>query len=415
MSLALRQRASIRRLVGRYRDGTATFRRPHTLADKAKPSGPVLSTVGAVAKGATTFSIDASGRLEGMAPAGLKIGFALVDPASGGVLTAPDGTILLSQEFTLAADATAAAGVLAVTVTAGLAIAVPDNTRVVLVTAYAEYKAPVSVGGFRDLDRSDSIKTGDRSVLVETSSIPVELTPAWQVTLPGESAPVTIVSARRQRGGSVESGVVLQVRGATRLGPRRQYALNRGSTARLARRFGGSARATIRRPHSLKDRQKGTVALKIDGTVAAGGSTVVLDSAGKLSGFVPAGVRLKIGADATVYETTADATVAATGKLTLSLTPVLAAEATDDAAVTVTRAYAEYKAPAAVGNFRDADRRGGQISSADRVMLLDTSGLPFAVSQDEQIIPPGESAAAEVVDLQVKRDGGLRVQLRGAA
>ena len=71
----------------------------------------------------------------------------------------------------------------------------------------------------------------------------------------------------------------------------------------------------------------------IDGTVAAGESTVVIDGFTSATGTVYEGTRFAIAGHTTIYTVTADVTLAS-NEGSFSITPVLEAEATDEDAIT---------------------------------------------------------------------------------
>lgn len=154
------------------------------------------------------------------------------------------------------------------------------------------------------------------------------------------------------------------------------YAQRAKATAdRLVRRFGGGATATISRPNSLVNRLTGQAyaALAVDGTTSAGAGTITLDAV-NLKGVMRKGTTYTIAGDATVYTTSADVT-AASGALTgVTFTPVLAAEASDDAVVTITQNGGSYSYVCAVKGFREEDINGTDVKGDDRMVILSLVG-----------------------------------------
>jgi hypothetical protein len=71
----------------------------------------------------------------------------------------------------------------------------------------------------------------------------------------------------------------------------------------------------------------------VDGTVAAGGSTLHIDGITSATGTIYAGCAFTIAGDSTRYVVRKDATIAS-NEVDLLITPVLAAQATDEAAIT---------------------------------------------------------------------------------
>lgn len=105
--------------------------------------------------------------------------------------------------------------------------------------------------------------------------------------------------------------------------------------AGLVDRFGDGGTLTFSRESTLHVDDSGGLAPLVNATVAAGGSTIVLDQAEKLRGELVSGSTFTIDGDGTTYTTTADAKATKAGLLSVSFTPVLAAEATENAAVTL--------------------------------------------------------------------------------
>lgn len=116
----------------------------------------------------------------------------------------------------------------------------------------------------------------------------------------------------------------------------------RRSATRLMRHFSDGATITLRRRHTLKSQRRGTptVALVVNGAHLAGVSAISL-RADLLEGILLAGGKFTIAGNATVYTVQADAEATAAA-LSASISPVLAANAADGAAVTLTLSYVDY-------------------------------------------------------------------------
>lgn len=121
--------------------------------------------------------------------------------------------------------------------------------------------------------------------------------------------------------------------------------MQRAMQERVIRRFGDNGTTTIRRRHTLKSQRKGTpavsgVLLLVNGAHLAGVSSISL-RADLLDGNFPKGCRFTIAGNATEYTASAAAD-ASGGAITVAFAPVLAANAADGAAVTISVPYADY-------------------------------------------------------------------------
>lgn len=164
----------------------------------------------------------------------------------------------------------------------------------------------------------------------------------------------------------------------------------RGSIDRLVRHFGEGHQITLRRIHSLKDPQTGKAVATLDvkGTVAIGGSTIDLDKT-YLEGELKSGIQFTVAGDATVYETT-NAIRASLNVLTgVTFTPVLVAEATDNAVVTISNPFKDFVFPCTVGRFRLMDLND-QIQSADRKITASVLGATVEWDDDDEALLDGK-------------------------
>ncbi len=148
-----------------------------------------------------------------------------------------------------------------------------------------------------------------------------------------------------------------------------------GSVDRLARHFGGQTQVTLRRQLGLSDPStSGPPTLAVDGTTALGSGTITLDASG-MRGWMYAGVKFTIAGDATVYTVSTDLEAASNALTGLAFTPVLAAEAADDAVVTLTQEYGETTMYGSVKAVFNRDINDGSIQEGDRMVLCSTVGV----------------------------------------
>jgi len=132
--------------------------------------------------------------------------------------------------------------------------------------------------------------------------------------------------------------------------------------------------------------QLGTVS--VNGTVAAGQSSLDLDSPG-LEGTLVASSTFTVAGDATVYTVTADV-VAANGELaSVAFSPVLDAEATDDLVVTL-GAGATYSPSCAVLAPRDTDIDGSLVHHDSRIVWLSAEDLSITPRDTDELTVDGE-------------------------
>lgn len=158
--------------------------------------------------------------------------------------------------------------------------------------------------------------------------------------------------------------------------------LFRSSAAALIAHFGDGLTVSLRRPHTLRNRVTGAglAALTVSGAHLAGVASIAL-TATALEGGAPAGLRFTIAGNATEYEVQA-ASTAASSVVTLSISPVLAANAPAGAAVTITRAYGEWTFQAVRSSLELGEQGDGLDGSRRRYHLLASSALPTPETGD---------------------------------
>lgn len=170
----------------------------------------------------------------------------------------------------------------------------------------------------------------------------------------------------------------------------------------LARRIahgGDAAACTLRRRHTLQASGSGNLALKVRGAVLAGASAVDLDLNGPaLVGTLPAGIKFTIAGDATVYTVAATAQAAANILTAVSFTPALAANAANDAAVTITQAYGDQVYTEMRGAFRKDDPMN-KPEIGNRLLYLANTG-------SERRPEPGDHLASSVETVSNVTDAG---------
>jgi len=164
----------------------------------------------------------------------------------------------------------------------------------------------------------------------------------------------------------------------------------RGMIHRNIRKFGDAATCTLTRYHNLRNGNTGipVTTVSVNGTVAAGGSTLDLDSPG-LEGTLVASCNFTIATDATVYTVSADVE-AVSGELTsVAFSPVLTQEATDDLVVTLATG-ATYTPSCAVLSPRSYDLEGGLVHADDRIVWLSAEDLTVAPKDSDELTVNGE-------------------------
>ena len=154
------------------------------------------------------------------------------------------------------------------------------------------------------------------------------------------------------------------------------------SIHRLSQHFSDNATLTLRRNHTLVNQRSGAAVttLAVRGLTSAGASLINLDGP-NLKGVLPVGITYTIAGDGTTY-TVATANVRAdqdTGRLdSVAFTPVLAAEAADDAVVTLATDYKEYTFACARRHFF-ADEVTDQIAQNDWRFMVSSVGAAVEI------------------------------------
>lgn len=185
----------------------------------------------------------------------------------------------------------------------------------------------------------------------------------------------------------------------------------RESASRLIRHFGSGGAVLLRRLHTLRNSQTGAAvtALAVAGARLAGVAAISLD-APKLVGRIPAGLRFTIAGDATVYETTAAVAAAAGTLADVPITPALALDAADDAAVTIVRPYGEWSFLATRGTTRSEDDLDG-AGTTRRRYHLDATGAEVTPEQGDLLVEDGETHPVVGVDVVAPAGATVRFAL----
>jgi hypothetical protein len=162
-----------------------------------------------------------------------------------------------------------------------------------------------------------------------------------------------------------------------------------GSIDRLARHFGAGDSITVRRSHSLTDPAAGNITtLAVNGLTAQGESSIDLDAT-RLEGTLPAGITFTIAGDGTTYTVASDVTAASNALSSVSFTPVLAAEAADDAVVTLATTFKDYTFLKSKRGFMERDI-GDTVDASDRKLIVSALGAEIVPTEDDQILEHGE-------------------------
>lgn len=186
-------------------------------------------------------------------------------------------------------------------------------------------------------------------------------------------------------------------------------ALRQGFVA-ITGALGGGKTVTLRRNHTLHNRRTGAAisSLQVNGTVAIGGSSVDLDAIDlDEGGLLPVGITLTHDGN-TYTVTTADVRVNSSGVLSgVTITPVLASEATDDDAVSIATAYAEYTLPFVQSGYRANDIAAG-VDRTDIKLIVSRVplGVTFNTETDAALI---NGQAVVVKDVELFRPDGQTV------
>ena len=178
----------------------------------------------------------------------------------------------------------------------------------------------------------------------------------------------------------------------------------RRSHARVLGHLGGLT-VQLRRRHTLRHSvtRAPYSALSLVGDHAAGAAALRLDAV-NLVGRLPAGCRLTIAA--AVYETTAAVDAVGGELVSVPIDPVLAAPASDNAVVTISRAYGEYEFTGAfLGPSSDAlEERDDttEVRVTRRRYRLPAQGAPTTPEDGDVLVDGGrEFGAVKVLPVYV--------------
>ena len=155
-----------------------------------------------------------------------------------------------------------------------------------------------------------------------------------------------------------------------------------GTARRAALRCGGGNQVTIRRSgRGILNGAAGAVltSLAVNGTVAAGGSSLAVDAASVQAGSVLGqGWKFTLPGHTAPYVVQADKTVtAATNSFdAVSILPVLSHEATDDDVATITQQYGEWSFDAFRREF-SIDEIDESVQGDDYILVASVLGQTF--------------------------------------
>lgn len=175
---------------------------------------------------------------------------------------------------------------------------------------------------------------------------------------------------------------------------------------RQIRRFGDGLQITLRERSTLRNRGTGTPtnALLLVGSALAGATAIVADATG-LTGSLPAGAKITIGATQYTLAAAAQAVVT-TGQLAMTLTTGLAGNLSDDTAVTVSQPYADTTYTAMRSRVDQRDMQDGVPDTARSYrlsahgqtrkpkkadVLVDTAGTATETVAEVRESPPGST------------------------
>ena len=177
----------------------------------------------------------------------------------------------------------------------------------------------------------------------------------------------------------------------------------RGMIHRNIRRFGDAATCTLTRYSTLRNGNTGVqlTAVSVNGTVAAGGSSITFDSPG-LEGTLVASSTFTIAGNATVYTVTTDVEAASGALTSVAFSPVLAAEATDDLVATLSTG-ATYTPSCAVLSPRDWDVDGSLVHQDSRIVWLSAEDLTITPRDTDELTVNGE--AEQIVLIRFAQPG----------
>lgn len=157
-----------------------------------------------------------------------------------------------------------------------------------------------------------------------------------------------------------------------------------GSYHRLASHFGGGSTVTIRRPHTLRNEADGAqlTVLAVNGTTALGASSIDLDSP-NLVGTLPADITFLIAGDSTTYTVQIDKIAASDALTGVSFLPVLAAEAADDAVVTI-GSTPSYSAAACCIAPTEKDMENTLVHSGSKILMVSSADLSIELRDTDE-------------------------------
>jgi len=161
------------------------------------------------------------------------------------------------------------------------------------------------------------------------------------------------------------------------------------SVARVARHFGDDRTVVVRKRCELFNptTDDPLLTLALNGAATAGDTSVNLDAA-SLSGSLRPGLTLTIAGDATTYVVTNEVRATGNALASVSILPVLAANAADDTAVTVA-ASVDYSFYSSFASIPDGLIDGTMIQRGDRKLVLSAEGVTYAPSNFDTLIVDG--------------------------
>lgn len=189
-----------------------------------------------------------------------------------------------------------------------------------------------------------------------------------------------------------------------------------GSRDRLVRRFGAGGEVTVRRHHTLTNPSTGAAlaTLAVNGTTALGAAVIDLDATA-VQGKLVAGITFTIAGDATTYTVAADSTAASNALASVTFTPVLAAEAADDAAVTVTSQSKDYAFKASAKRFTREQVGISGVQTGDQLLSVSALIEPIEITDQDQVLWNG--TVFDIVSAETHKHGsvntGTTLHIRG--
>lgn len=158
-------------------------------------------------------------------------------------------------------------------------------------------------------------------------------------------------------------------------------AVIRGTASRGARRCGNGATAAIRRSGpGLVSGSTGEVltSMTVNGLVSAGASSLDFDAASIQSGGVLGqGWTFTLPGHTAPYEVQADVDASGNALASVSISPALSHDATNDSTATITQQYGEWSFLAWREDFDREHVTGEAIQAEDYKLVLSVLGSPF--------------------------------------